>query len=184
MREFTWNKITQQNRNGLLERDPSVDGMKTGHTESAGYCLVTSAKRQDMRLITVVLGTKSIKAREDGSAALLNYGYTFYEVAHVKKAGEVIAKPRVYKAAEENPAVGLRQPIVAVVGRGEGANLKTSYTIQDKLIAPLPANKPVGEFVVTTAGGEPIAKVPLYPLKAVAEGGLWTRLVDSVSLWF
>ncbi len=132
MREFTWNKITQQNRNGLLERDPSVDGMKTGHTESAGYCLVTSAKRQNMRLITVVLGTASIKAREDGSAALLNYGYTFYETARVKNAGDVIVKPRVYKAAEENPAVGLRQPIIAVVGRGEAANLKTTYTIQEQ----------------------------------------------------
>jgi D-alanyl-D-alanine carboxypeptidase (penicillin-binding protein 5/6) len=184
MREFTWNKITQQNRNGLLERDPSVDGMKTGHTESAGYCLVTSAKRQNMRLITVVLGTKSIRAREDGSAALLNYGYTFYETARVKNAGDVIVKPRVYKAAEENPAVGIRQPIVVVVGRGEAANLKTSVKVQEPLIAPLPANKPVGEYTVTTQAGETIAKVPLYPLKAVAEGGIWTRMVDSVSLWF
>jgi len=184
MREFTWNKITQQNRNGLLERDPSVDGMKTGHTESAGYCLVTSAKRNNMRLISVVVGTQSIRSREDGSAALLNYGYTFYEVAKVKSAGETIVKPRVYKAAEENPAVGVKQDVVVVVGRGEAANLKTSVHVQDKLIAPLPANKPVGELTVTTAAGDTVTKVPLYPLKAVAEGGLWTRMVDSVSLWF
>jgi D-alanyl-D-alanine carboxypeptidase (penicillin-binding protein 5/6) len=184
MREFTWNKITQQNRNGLLERDPSVDGMKTGHTESAGYCLVTSAKRGTMRLISVVIGTPSVRSREDGSAALLNYGYTFYEVAKVKSAGETIVKPRVYKAAEENPAVGIRQDIVVVVGRGEAANLKTSVHVQDKLIAPLPANKPIGELTVTTQSGETVAKVPLYPLKTVEEGGLWTRMVDSVSLWF
>jgi len=184
MKEFAWNNIRQPNRNGLLTRDPSVDGMKTGHTESAGYCLVTSAKRGNMRLISVVLGTPSVKSREDGSAALINYGYTFYESAKVKSRGETIIKPRVYKAAEENPAVGTRQDIVVVVGRGEAANLKTAVHVQEPLIAPLPANKPVGELTVTTQSGETVAKVPLYPLKAVEEGGLWTRMVDSVSLWF
>jgi serine-type D-Ala-D-Ala carboxypeptidase (penicillin-binding protein 5/6) len=184
VKEFTWNKITQQNRNGLLDRDPSVDGMKTGHTESAGYCLVTSAKRGPMRLISVVIGTPSVRSREDGSAALINYGYTFYEVAKVKSAGATIIKPRVYKAAEENPAVGIKQDIVVVVGRGEAANLKTSVRVQDRLIAPLAANKSIGELTVTTQGGDTVAKVPLYPLKTVEEGGIWTRMVDSVSLWF
>ncbi len=102
----------------------------------------------------------------------------------MKNAGDVIVKPRVYKAAEENPAIGIRQPIVVVVGRGEAANLKTSVKVQEPLIAPLPANKSVGELTVTTQAGEAIAKVPLYPLKAVEEGGIWTRMVDSVSLWF
>lgn len=184
MREFTWNNIKQPNRNGLLARDPSVDGMKTGHTESAGYCLVTSAKRGSMRLISVVMGTPSIKAREDGSAALINYGYTFYESAKVKSRGDTILKPRVYKASEETPAIGLRQDIVVVVGRGEAANLKTTATLKEPLVAPLPANKPVGELIVTTQSGDPVAKVPLYPLKDVAEGGLWTQLVDTVALWF
>src|SRR5689334_316976 len=184
MKEFEWNKIKQQNRNGLLTRDPTVDGLKTGHTDSAGYCLVTSAKRGNMRLITVVLGTASIKAREDGSAALLNYGYTFYETAKVKSRGETILKPHVYKSAEENPAVGILQDIVVVVGRGEAATLKTSATVTEPLIAPLPANKPVGTLTVTTQTGDVVAKVPLYPLKTVAEGGLWTRMVDSVKLWF
>jgi D-alanyl-D-alanine carboxypeptidase (penicillin-binding protein 5/6) len=184
MKEFMWNNIKQQNRNGLLTRDPTVDGMKTGHTDSAGYCLVTSAKRGNMRLITVVLGTPSIKSREDGSAALLNYGYTFYETAKVKSRGEVIVKPHVYKSAEENPAIGILQDIVVVVGRGEAASLKTAATVTEPLIAPLPANKPVGQLTVTTQTGDVVAKVPLYPLKAVAEGGLWTRMVDSVKLWF
>jgi D-alanyl-D-alanine carboxypeptidase (penicillin-binding protein 5/6) len=184
MKEFVWNNIKQQNRNGLLTRDPTVDGMKTGHTESAGYCLVTSAKRGDMRLITVVLGTSSIKAREDGSAALLNYGYTFYETAKVKSRGDTILKPHVYKSAEETPAVGLRQDIVVVVGRGEAANLKIATHVNEPLIAPLPANKPVGELTVSTQAGQTVAKVPLYPLKDVAEGGLWTRAMDSVKLWF
>jgi D-alanyl-D-alanine carboxypeptidase (penicillin-binding protein 5/6) len=184
MKEFTWNKIKQQNRNGLLTRDPTVDGMKTGHTESAGYCLVTSAKRGNMRLITVVLGTPSIKAREDGSAALLNYGYTFYETAKVKSRGDTILTPRVYKSDIENPPVGVLQDIVVVVGRGEAATLKTKATVTEPLIAPLPANKPVGTLTVTTQTGEAVAKVPLYPLKTVEEGGLWTRLVDSVMLMF
>jgi D-alanyl-D-alanine carboxypeptidase (penicillin-binding protein 5/6) len=184
MREFTWNKITQQNRNGLLTRDPTVDGMKTGHTETAGYCLVTSAKRGNMRLISVVLGTPSVRAREDGSAALINYGYTFYESAKLKSRGDTILKPRVFKSAEENPAIGILQDIVVVVGRGEAANLKTTAHVTEPLIAPLPANKPVGELTITTQAGDPVAKVPLYPLKAVPEGGLWTRMVDSVKLWF
>jgi D-alanyl-D-alanine carboxypeptidase (penicillin-binding protein 5/6) len=184
MKEFTWNNIKQQNRNGLLTRDPTVDGMKTGHTESAGYCLVTSAKRGNMRLITVVLGTPSIKAREDGSAALLNYGYTFYETAKVKSRGDTILTPYVYKSAEANPPIGLLQDIVVVVGRGEAATLKTTATVTEPLIAPLPANKPVGQLTVTTQTGDVVTKVPLYPLKAVAEGGLWTRMVDSVKLLF
>ena len=184
MKEFVWNNIKQQNRNGLLTRDPTVDGMKTGHTDSAGYCLVTSAKRGNMRLITVVLGTPSIKAREEGSAALLNYGYTFYETARVKSRGETILKPHVYKSAEENPAIGILQDIVVVVGRGEAATLKTTATVTEPLIAPLPANKAVGQLTVTTQTGDVVTKVPLYPLKAVAEGGLWTRMVDSVKLWF
>jgi len=184
MKEFVWNNIKQQNRNGLLTRDPTVDGMKTGHTDSAGYCLVTSGKRGNMRLITVVLGTQSIKAREDGSAALLNYGYTFYETAKLKSRGETILKPHVYKSAVENPDVGILQDIVVVVGRGEAATLKTTATVTEPLIAPLPANKPVGTLTVTTQAGDPVAKVPLYPLKAVEEGGIWTRMVDSVKLWF
>jgi serine-type D-Ala-D-Ala carboxypeptidase (penicillin-binding protein 5/6) len=184
IRDFTWNNIKQPNRNGLLARDPSVDGMKTGHTETAGYCLVTSAKRGNMRLISVVMGTPSVRAREDGSAALINYGYTFYESAKVKSRGDTILKPRVYKSDEENPPIGLKQDIVVVVGRGEASKLKSVATVKEPLIAPLPANKPVGELTITTDAGDPVAKVPLYPLKAVPEGGIWTRLVDTVSLWF
>ncbi|HEV7716247.1 MAG TPA: D-alanyl-D-alanine carboxypeptidase family protein, partial [Steroidobacteraceae bacterium] len=183
MQEFTWNNIKQPNRNGLLTRDPTVDGMKTGHTESAGYCLVTSAKRGDMRLVTVVMGTKSVKAREDASASLLSYGYTFYETTKVKGRGEAILKPRVYKSTEEMVPVGILRDIYVTVGRGEAANLKSTAKVTEPLIAPLAANKSIGELTITTASGEPVAKAPLYPLKAVAEGGLWTRMVDSVKLW-
>jgi D-alanyl-D-alanine carboxypeptidase (penicillin-binding protein 5/6) len=183
--EFTWNNIKQQNRNGLLLRDPTVDGMKTGHTDSAGFCLVTSAKRDNMRLISVVLGSSSIKAREDASAALLNYGYTFYETAQVKKAGEPLLKPRVYKSAEEYVTLTVPRDIVLTVGRGQIVNLKsTAHVLKEPLIAPLAANQPIGELTITDQAGEVVSRVPLTPGKAVPEAGIWTRATDSVRLWF
>jgi D-alanyl-D-alanine carboxypeptidase (penicillin-binding protein 5/6) len=183
--EFTWNNIKQQNRNGLLLRDPTVDGMKTGHTESAGFCLVTSAKRDNMRLVSVVLGSSSIKAREDSSAALLNYGYTFYETAQVKKAGEALLKERVYKSADEYVTLSVPRDIVLTVGRGQIANLKSAaHVFKEPLIAPLAANQPIGELTITDPAGEVVSRVPLTPGKAVPEAGIWTRATDSVRLWF
>jgi D-alanyl-D-alanine carboxypeptidase (penicillin-binding protein 5/6) len=185
LREFTWNNITQHNRNGLLLRDPTVDGMKTGHTDSAGFCLVTSAKRDGMRLISVVMGSSSIKGREDASAALLNYGYTFYETAKVKSAGEVLLKPRVYKSTEEYVTLAVPHDIVLTVGRGQIVNLKsTAHVFKEPLIAPLAANQPIGELTITDLSGDVVSRVPLMPGKAVPEAGLWTRATDSVRLWF
>jgi serine-type D-Ala-D-Ala carboxypeptidase (penicillin-binding protein 5/6) len=185
IREFTWNNITQHNRNGLLLRDPTVDGMKTGHTDSAGFCLVTSAKRNDMRLVSVVMGSPSIKAREDASAALLNYGYTFYETAKVKSAGDVLLKPRVYKSSDEYVTLAVPHDIVLTVGRGQAASLKsTAHLFKEPLIAPLAANQAVGELTITDQAGEVVSRVPLAPSKAVPEAGLWTRATDSVRLWF
>ncbi|MFO7276803.1 MAG: D-alanyl-D-alanine carboxypeptidase family protein [Pseudomonadota bacterium] len=183
-REFTWNNITQRNRNGLLYRDPSVDGMKTGHTQSAGYCLVSSANRQGMRLISVVMGSKSVKAREDASAALLNYGYTFYETVKVKGSGEKVLEPRVYKAATALAPVGVAQDIYVTVPRGEAAKLRTETRLNEPLVAPLEAGTAVGELTVTTESGEVVASAPLVSLQPVPEGGLWTLLIDSVALWF
>jgi D-alanyl-D-alanine carboxypeptidase (penicillin-binding protein 5/6) len=185
LREFTWNNITQHNRNGLLLRDPTVDGMKTGHTDSAGFCLVTSAKRDGMRLVSVVMGSASIKAREDASAALLNYGYTFYETAKVKSAGEVLLKPRVYKSADEYVTLAVPRDIVLTVGRGQIASLKsTTHLFKEPLIAPLAANQAIGELTISDPAGEVVSRVPLMPGKAVPEAGLWTRATDSVRLWF
>jgi D-alanyl-D-alanine carboxypeptidase (penicillin-binding protein 5/6) len=183
LREFVWNNIKQQNRNGLLERDPSVDGMKTGHTDSAGFCLVTSARRQDMRLITVVLGSNSIKAREDASAALVNYGFTFYETVNVKRRGTAVLKPRVYKAAEEFYSVGPASDINIVVPRGQAGSIMTTATVQGRLIAPLSSSTRVGELQVVV-NGKPVTSVPLFPIADVPAGGLWTRLSDTVLLWF
>lgn len=184
LREFTWNKITQHNRNGLLNRDPSVDGMKTGHTESAGYCLVTSANRDGMRLISVVMGSKSIRAREDASAALLNYGYTFYETVKVKSLGETVLQPRFWMSDEEIAPVGVQKDIYVTVARGEGSKLRTTATVNEPLIAPIEANQAVGELIVTSANDEVVARAPLVTLKAVPKGGLWTQIVDTVMLWF
>jgi len=183
IREFVWNNIKQENRNGLLERDPSVDGMKTGHTDSAGFCLVTSARRQDMRLIAVVLGSGSIKAREDASAALVNYGFTFYEAVNVKPRGTPVLKPRVYKAAEEFYSVGPASDVNIVVPRGQAGSITTTATVQRRLIAPLATSTQVGELQVVVSG-KPVTSVPLYPLANVPEGGIWSRLSDTVLLWF
>jgi len=183
-REFTFHGIRQYNRNGLLGTDASVDGIKTGHTNSAGYCLAASAKRDGMRLISVVMGTPSIKAREAANAALLGYGYAFYETKKLKGRGETVLKPRVYKSSEEMAAVGILQDIWVTVPRGEAANLKSTAHVQEPLIAPLAANKAVGDLTITSSTGETVLKVPLYPLKAVPEGGWWTRMVDTIALWF
>jgi D-alanyl-D-alanine carboxypeptidase (penicillin-binding protein 5/6) len=185
LREFVWNNIRQGNRNTLLGRDPTVDGLKTGHTDSAGFCLASSASRNGMRLVSIVLGAPSEKAREEASAALLNYGYTFFETIRIKAARETVLKPRVYKSASEFAAVGVPYDVYATVGRGQAAALRSSARLShEPLLAPLAAGKPVGELTVSDASGEVIARVPLVPLAAVAQGSLWTRLVDSVALWF
>src|SRR5262245_39745634 len=181
-REFTWNKIRQENRNGLLGRDPSVDGIKTGHTETAGYCLVTSAKRNNMRLISVVLGTASMKAREDASQALLNYGYTFYETRKVHSAGESLRDARVWKAKFTPAQIGLRRDVYITAPRGQFNNLKSTVEVQPQLVAPLSAQKSVGTLTVAL-GDKVLDKRYLYPLRDVPQGGWWRRMVDSILLW-
>lgn len=183
IKEFTWNNIKQPNRNGLLVRDSSVDGMKTGHTDSAGYCLVTSAKRENTRLISVVLGSSGERTREDASAALLNYGYTHFESVSIRKAGEMVLKPRVYKSAEGYVAISPSADVQITVPRGQAGSITTTATSQPKLIAPLAANAPVGELQVSLAGNV-VERVPLYPSAAVATGNLWIRIRDTVALWF
>ena len=182
LREFEWNGIKQQNRNGLLARDPSVDGIKTGHTESAGYCLASSAKRGGMRLISVVLGTQSFKAREDASAALLNYGFTFFETVKAKATTDVVLKPEVYKGEEDRVTLVPARDIWVTVGRGSAAQLKTTATVKEPLIAPIKAGQALGELTVSD-GKEIVARVPLVAQAAVPEGGWWTRTVDGISLW-
>jgi D-alanyl-D-alanine carboxypeptidase (penicillin-binding protein 5/6) len=182
IREFEYNGIKQQNRNGLLARDPSVDGIKTGHTETAGYCLASSANRNGMRLISVVLGTQSFKAREDASAALLNYGYTFFETVKAKSAGDVVLKPEVYKGEEDRVTLVPARDVWVTLGRGSAAQLKTTATVKEPVIAPIKAGQVLGELTVTD-GKDVVAKVPLVAQAAVPEGGWWTRMTDGIALW-
>ena len=185
LREFMWNNIRQGNRNGLLGKDPSVDGLKTGHTDSAGYCLATSANRNGMRLVSVVLGSPSIRAREDASAALLSYGYTFFETVKLKSAKETVLKPRVYKADTEFANIGVANDVYATVARGQGAGLKTSARLtSEPLLAPLPAGKAVGELTVSDEAAQVVAQAPLVALAPVGAGGFWSRTADTVALWF
>src|SRR6202142_2627879 len=182
IREFEHNGIKQQNRNGLLEKDPSVDGLKTGHTDSAGFCLVTSAHREGMRLVSVVLGSTSMKARENASAALLSYGFTFYDTKLVVKGGTVLATTRVWKAAHSPVDVGIKEDLYMTLARGQSAP-NTVVEVMPKLIAPLTADANVGTLRVFS-GGKSLATVPLQPLKPVPAGGWWRRLIDTIRLWF
>jgi len=183
VREFEHNGIKQQNRNGLLERDPTVDGLKTGHTDSAGFCLVTSSLRDGMRLVSVVMGSSSIKGRENASAALLNYGFTFYDTKLVAKGGAVLANARVWKARSPTVDLGIRQDLYVTLPRGQADSIKTATDVMPRLIAPLALDANLGSLRVI-AGGQTVATQTLHPLKAVEAGGWWRRLIDTIRLWF
>jgi D-alanyl-D-alanine carboxypeptidase (penicillin-binding protein 5/6) len=184
LREFMWNNIRQGNRNTLLGKDPSVDGLKTGHTDAAGFCLVSSANRDGMRLVSVVMGAPNERAREEASAALLNYGYTFFESIRVKAAGTTVLKPRVYKSAGEFAAVGVSADVYALVPRGQSGTVETAARLDhEPLIAPLAAGEKLGSLTVTDGAGTVLASAPLVALAAVPQGGLWTRMVDGIALW-
>lgn len=143
-REFTWNKITQPNRNGLLERDPTVDGLKTGHTDSAGYCLVSSAKRDRMRLISVVMGSPSVRAREDASSALLNYGFRFYETRRLFAAGEPVVTARVWKGEADEAKFAVTEDVYVTFPRGQENTLSAAADVPSSLLAPLATSREIG----------------------------------------
>ena len=180
--EFEHNGIKQQNRNGLLEKDPTVDGLKTGHTDSAGYCLVTSSLRNGMRLVSVVMGSTSMKARENASAALLNYGFTFYETRLAVKGGTVLATARVWKGQSPTVDLGIKDDLYITLPRGV-ADIKTDTDVPPRLIAPIATEINLGTLRVL-AGNQTLDTKPLHPLKAVQGGGWWRRLIDTIRLWF
>ncbi|MET0657381.1 MAG: D-alanyl-D-alanine carboxypeptidase family protein [Steroidobacteraceae bacterium] len=182
-REFTWNRITQPNRNGLLERDPTVDGLKTGHTESAGYCLVASAKRDRMRLISVVMGSPNVRSREDASAALLNYGFRFYETRRFYAANQPVTKVRVRKGAAPEVGLTLRQDLTATLPRGQAEAITASIQIPEPLLAPLQRNKAIGTLKIVR-DGKPLAEQPVYPSADVPETGFFGRLTDDIKMRF
>ena len=183
MREFVWNDIRQPNRNGLLARDPSVDGIKTGFTDDAGYCLASSAERNGMRLISAVFGARSPRKREDASLALLEYGFAQYETAQLRKRGDVILKPRLYKGSTEVANLTPERDVAVLVKRGEAQGLKVVTTVKQPLIAPLAAGARVGELQVF-AGQTLVTRVPLVTAEPLLAGGILRRITDTVALWF
>jgi D-alanyl-D-alanine carboxypeptidase (penicillin-binding protein 5/6) len=182
-REFTYNEITQHNRNALLWRDDSVDGLKTGYTAAAGYCLVSSAERDGMRLIAVVFGASTADARTTSSLQLLDYGFDAYETHKLYSRGEAVAQARVFKGSLDTLALGPAEDVYVTVPRGEYSSIDASAALTAELIAPVGQFQEVGELEISL-GEAPIARLPLVALEPVKEGWLLTRVADGVALWF
>ncbi len=186
-REYTYNKIRQPNRNLLLGRDPSVDGLKTGYTEAAGYCLVTSAQREfpngKRRLISVVMGTASMQARASESQKLLNWGYSAYDAVRLFDKDQAVSTVPVWKGAVPEAKLGAAGAVFIAVPRGEGGKLQTKVERTDPLVAPLAKGQRVGTLKVMTAAGTPVAEVPLVVQQEVALAGIFGRAWDAIRLW-
>jgi len=178
-KEYTYNGIKQYNRNKLLWRDKSVDGFKTGHTESAGYCLVSSAKRKDMRLISIVLGTKSEKTRENVSQSLLSYGFRFYESNKLYSAGESLNTTRIWMGENQSLNLGLDKDLFVTIPRGQYKKLDAVIDINKSIEAPIEKGQKLGMVSIKLEGKEIISQ-PLIALQSVAEGSLWQRGKDRV----
>ena len=178
-KEYTYNNIRQYNRNKLLWRDNSVDGIKTGHTESAGYCLVSSAQRDDMRLIAVVLGTRSEKARADISQSLLSYGFRFYESSRLYAAGEGLNETRIWKGERDMLQLGLNEDLHVTIPRGQYKYLDAEMDIDHDIEAPVTKGQKLGTVRVMLNGEEIISK-PLVALQSVDEGSIWQRTRDQI----
>ncbi len=186
-RDFTFNKIRQDNRNLLLRRDPSVDGMKTGYTEAAGYCLVASAQREfpngKRRLLSVVMGTASKEARASESQKLLNWGYSAFDAVRLFDNAQAISTVPVWKGAKPEAKLGASGPVFVSVPRGEGAKLQTKIERTDPLVAPLTKGQRVGTLRVTTTAGVAVAEVPLVVQEEVPLAGIFGRAWDAIRLW-
>ena len=180
---FTYNNIRQANRNSLLWRDNTVDGVKTGHTEAAGYCLVASAEREGMRLVSVVMGTTSEASRSAESQKLLTYGFRYFQTTSLYTAGESLNKVRVWGGTHGAINLGLEDDVVVTVPRGARDNLAAQMDIGKEIHAPLLQGQQLGTLTVSMDGKE-ISKVPLVALNAVEEAGLFSRLWDEILLFF
>ncbi|MDO6476319.1 MULTISPECIES: D-alanyl-D-alanine carboxypeptidase family protein [unclassified Alteromonas] len=181
-KEYTYNGIKQYNRNSLLwDQSLNVDGIKTGHTSDAGYSLITSAKQGDMRLISVVMGTDSERARKEENKKLLRYGFRFYETVTPYKAGESFVAHRIYMGDRETVDLGINQSTPITIPRGQAGNLEASFELDKKLEAPLAKGQVVGTLYLQL-DGEDVANYPLVALQEVNEGGFFDRMVDYVML--
>lgn len=182
-KSFTWGDHTQGNRNALLYTDPSVDGLKTGHTEESGYSLVASGKRGNMRLISVVMGTASMQDRADQTRALLNWGFSFYETVIPYQAGSTLTSSKVWLGKQDNVKIGLASNLALTIPRGQSQRLSASMHVNPQLRAPLAKGAVVGKVVVTM-DGKPYAEQPLVALEAVEEAGFFSRLWQHIVMFF
>ncbi|WP_229011284.1 D-alanyl-D-alanine carboxypeptidase family protein [Paraburkholderia gardini] len=190
VREFTYNKIKQPNRNRLLWLDPTVDGLKTGHTQAAGYCLIATAKRPvpgapdaTRRLVTVMMGEPKEHDRVQDSLKMLNYGYTAYDTVRLYKAGQVIGTPRVYKGAADTVKIGVKSDQYITVPKGVGDKAKPQVELTDPLIAPIADGQQVGTAKIV-ADGKTLSEIPVVALQAVPQAGIVGRVWDSMMLMF
>jgi len=183
IKEYTVGPITQQNRNLLLWRDPSVDGIKTGHHSGAGYCLMASAKRGDQRLISVVMGDTSENQRAVDSQALLNWGFRFFETHRLYEANKAISTQHVWKGGADEVRLGVAEPMLVSTPRGKYGQLKPSMDIPKTLVAPIAKGQKIGTVKVTL-DGKVVAQRPLVALEAVEEGGFFKRLWDELMMWW
>jgi len=194
IKDYKYNNISQPNRNLLLRRDPTVDGMKTGYTEAAGYCLLATAQREfpnlgaggapgKRRIMTVVLDTTSMEARANESQKLLNWGFQAFETVRLFDDAKAVVTVPVWKGQANTGQLGPAQGVIVSVPRGEGGKLQTKVERSDPLVAPLAKGQRVGTIKVTTAGGAPVREVPLVVLTAVPEAGIFGRAWDAIRLW-
>ena len=195
IKDYKYNNIAQPNRNLLLRRDPTVDGMKTGYTEAAGYCLVATAQREfpnlgangsgpgKRRILTVVLNTTSMQARANESQQLLNWGFQAFETMRLFDDAKPIVTPEVWKGKDKLAKLGAAGGLLVSVPKGEGGKLQTKIERTDPLVAPLLKGQRVGTIKVTTASGAPVLDVPLVVLEAVEQAGILGRAWDALRLW-
>jgi len=194
IKDYKYNNISQPNRNLLLRRDPTVDGMKTGYTEAAGYCLLATAQREfpnlgpaggagKRRIMTVVLNTISMEARASESQKLLNWGFQAFDTVRLFDDGKPIVTPQVWKGTANVAKLGASGAIYVSVPRGEGAKLQTKVERSDPLVAPLAKGQRVGRILVSSAAGTPITDVPLVVMESVEQSGIFGRAWDALRLW-
>ncbi|MFC7289218.1 D-alanyl-D-alanine carboxypeptidase family protein [Herminiimonas glaciei] len=186
-KEYTYNNIKQPNRNRLLWLDPTVDGMKTGYTQGAGYCLISTAKRPngtgERRLISVVLGTVSDQARAQESQKLLNWGFLNFDTVKLYAKNEAIATPNVWKGTQNTVKIGFTRDVYVTVPKGVANSMKPVLARKDPLVAPIDKNSQVGTIKVMSADGKVVSELPVLALEQVGQAGLFGRALDSIRLW-
>lgn len=183
MKEFRYNNITQPNRNRLLFIDPTVDGVKTGHTDAAGYCLISSALREKRRLLSVVLGTASDAARASESQKLLNWGYISYDAVLVQAADQALAQLKVWKGEKSEIKVGFTNDLSIAVPKGYADKVSREFIAEPRLIAPIEAGRKLGTLKVAL-DGKPYGEYPVIALDEVGIGNIFVRIIDTIRLWF